>query len=240
MAVSSIVASDLVPLKDRALFQVSSTAPRLPLRVHASPKADSDVHSPRKGFANVFFSVGSGTGGAVGGLVADTIGWRWAFLLQVPILVLTWILVFVNAHYVMPGQSRSRKEMLGRVDYFGSLSLVLSLGSLVLSLSFKNNQGYPWSSGLVWGPMITFVVFTVVFVLVEIFVAKEPVLPMQLMTQRNSIFVAISNFTLSFVSFSVLYFYPYIFNIVKQQSASDAGAHASIPRTLRTSSRMLC
>jgi hypothetical protein len=163
----------------------------------------------------------------VGGLVADTIGWRWAFLLQVPILVLTWILVFLNAHYVMDGQSRSRKEMLGRIDYFGSLSLVLSLGSLVLSLSFKNNQGYPWSSALVWGPMITFAVFTVVFVLVEIYVAKEPVLPMQLMTQRNSIFVAISNFTLSWVSFSTLYFFPYVFNIVKQQSASDAGAHVS-------------
>jgi len=164
MAVSSIVASDLVPLKKRALFQ---------------------------GFANCFFAVGSGTGGAVGGVVADTIGWRWAFLLQVPILALTWALVFWNAHYEMPGQSRSRKEMLGRIDYFGSLSLVLSLGSLVLSLSFKNNQGLPWSSALVWGPLITFALFTVVFVLVEIYVAKEPVLPMQLMTQRNAIFVAI-------------------------------------------------
>lgn len=129
----------------------------------------------------------------MGGVVADTIGWRWAFLLQVPILLLTFILVFINAHYVMPGQSRSRKEMLARIDYFGSLTLVLSLGSLVLSLSFKNNQGLPWASPLVWGPLITFGVFTVAFVLVEIYVAKEPVLPMKLMTQRNSIFVAISN-----------------------------------------------
>lgn len=53
MAVSSIVASDLVPLKKRALFQ---------------------------GYANTFFAVGSGTGGALGGLLADSVGWRWAFL----------------------------------------------------------------------------------------------------------------------------------------------------------------
>lgn len=198
MAVSSIVASDLVPLKKRALFQ---------------------------GYANTFFAVGSGTGGALGGLLADTIGWRWAFLIQVPILVITWILVFVNAHYVMPGQSANKRESLKRIDYFGSLTLVISLGSLLLSLAYKNNEGYPWSSPWVWGWLIVFVVFAVGFVLVEAFVAREPVMPLRLLKERNAICVSINSFCLSFVAFSVLYFYPMVFEILRQQTAAQAGLH---------------
>lgn len=53
MAVSSIVASDLIPLKQRALFQ---------------------------GLANLFFGAGSGLGGPLGGFISDRYGWRTAFI----------------------------------------------------------------------------------------------------------------------------------------------------------------
>jgi hypothetical protein len=38
-------------------------------------------------------------------------------------------------------------------------------------------------------------------------------------------FVGLINFTVSFVSFSILYFYPQFFEIVQQKTASQAGAH---------------
>lgn len=55
MAISSIVCSDLVPLKKRALYQ---------------------------GLANIFYGCGSGLGGPFGGLISDLWGWRAAFLCE--------------------------------------------------------------------------------------------------------------------------------------------------------------
>ncbi|GAA6047387.1 hypothetical protein JCM3770_001279 [Rhodotorula araucariae] len=198
MAVSSIVASDLIPLKQRALFQ---------------------------GLANLFFGAGSGLGGPLGGFISDRFGWRTAFIFQLPILLLAAILVFRNLRYRVPGQGKSKREMIRRIDYLGSLTLVTSLGSLLFSLSFKNDRNLPWSSGYVWAPLITFVISGIAFVLVEAFWSPEPVMPLRILKDRNGLFVALANFTVSFVSFSILYFYPQFFEIVKQKSASAAGAH---------------
>ncbi|GAA6032612.1 hypothetical protein JCM8097_004838 [Rhodosporidiobolus ruineniae] len=198
MAVSSIVASDLVPLKQRALFQ---------------------------GLANLWFGAGSGLGGPLGGFISDRFGWRTAFIGQLPILLLAAFLVFRYLRYRIPGQGKSKREMVRRIDYLGSLTLVTSLGSLLFALTFKADKNYPWSSPLVWAPLIAFAVAGVAFVAVEAFWSPEPVMPLRILKDRNGLFVALANFTTSFVSFSVLYFFPQFFEIVKQNTASQAGAH---------------
>ena len=76
MAVSSIVASDLIPLKKRALFQ-GLGRPFYLGRVQRGTCVDytSDVT------ANLWFGAGAGLGGPLGGLIAATpLGWRGAFL----------------------------------------------------------------------------------------------------------------------------------------------------------------
>lgn len=97
------------------------------------------------------------------------------------------------------------------------------LGSLIFALSYKNDRNLPWSSPLVWAPLISFVVSAIAFGLVEAFWSPEPVMPLRLLKTRNAFFVALTNLTLSWVSFSILYFYPLFFEIVKQNSASRAG-----------------
>ncbi|GAA5977997.1 hypothetical protein JCM11641_004353 [Rhodosporidiobolus odoratus] len=198
MAVSSITCSDLVPLKQRALFQ---------------------------GLANLWFGAGSGLGGPLGGFISDRFGWRTAFIGQLPILVFAAFLVFRYLRYRIPGQGKSKREMVRRIDYLGSLTLVISLGSLLFSLSFKNDRNLPWSSPLVWVPLVMWAVAGVAFVLVEAYWSPEPVMPLRLLGDRNGLFVALANFTVSFVSFSILYFFPQFFEIVKQNTASQAGAH---------------
>jgi len=46
-----------------------------------------------------------------------------------------------------------------------------------------------------------------------------------ILKDRNGLWVGLINFTVSFVSFSILYFYPQFFEIVQQKTASQAGAH---------------
>ncbi|GAA5982820.1 hypothetical protein JCM5350_002999 [Sporobolomyces pararoseus] len=198
MSVSSIVASDLIPLKKRALFQ---------------------------GLANLWFGAGSGLGGPLGGFISDRLGWRTAFIGQLPLLVLAFGLVFRNLTYKTKGQGKSKREMVKRIDYLGSLTLVLGLGSLLFALSLKNDRNEPWSSPYVWVPLIIFLISTISFVLVEAFYSAEPVMPLRILKDRNGLFVGLINFTVSFVSFSILYFYPQFFEIVQQKTASQAGAH---------------
>lgn len=70
MAISSVICSDLVPLKNRGLYQGIGES----LRV--IPQTMLIVlHA-----ANVFFGAGSGLGGPIGGWISDNIGWRVAFL----------------------------------------------------------------------------------------------------------------------------------------------------------------
>ncbi|GAA6060890.1 hypothetical protein JCM10212_000173 [Sporobolomyces blumeae] len=198
MSVSSIVASDLIPLKQRALFQ---------------------------GLANLWFGAGSGLGGPLGGFISDSLGWRTAFIGQLPLLLLAAGLVFKNLTYKTQGQGKSKREMIRRIDYLGSLTLVLGLGSLLFALSLKNDRNEPWSSPLVWVPLIVFAISTIAFVLVEAYYSAEPVMPLRILKDRNGLFVGLINFTVSFVSFSILYFYPQFFEIVQQKTASQAGAH---------------
>lgn len=78
----------------------------------------------------------------MGGWIAEAFNWRVAFLCklvsctafrsgtltpstgQVPLLCIAFVLIFLKVHYVVPGQGKSKREMLGRIDYAGSLALI--------------------------------------------------------------------------------------------------------------------
>ena len=43
-----------------------------------------------------------GLGGPFGGWIADRYGWRWAFLIQLPLFLVSFILTSINLRYVTP------------------------------------------------------------------------------------------------------------------------------------------
>jgi len=161
----------------------------------------------------------------VGGFISDTLGWRWAFLIQLPILACSFVLVWTFVKYRVPGQGKNRWEMVKRIDYLGTSTLIICIGSLLLALSFKNNENMPWSSPLVWGFAIMFVVFLALFITVEIHVSIDPVMPIRILKDRSAVSIAIVNFITSMNAFSSLYFYPMWFQAVKLTTSSDAGLH---------------
>ena|ERR1700736_1602560 len=72
------------------------------------------------------------------------LGWRWAFLIQMPLFFVSLGLTQYNLHYVTPvsyfpfqiyhilissqGKSKSAKDVLKRIDYGGSFSLFMAVG----------------------------------------------------------------------------------------------------------------
>ena len=66
-------------------------------------------------------------------------------------------------------------------------------------------------------------IFPVLFLLVEIYVAPEPVLAPALLRQKIPVLIGISNFLVAMCNFSVMYFFPMWFQTVMLTSASTAG-----------------
>ena len=160
MTLSSIVASDIIPLKKRGLIQ---------------------------GIVNIFYGLGSGLGAPLGGLIVSKYSWRVAFLAQVPLLCIAWVLVLLFSKYRLPGEKPSAKSAFKQVDFAGSLSLMICIAGFLLGLSFKNNFSLPWSDAKVWGSLVVFVVFLAVFIFVEARVSSNPVMPLRILSHRSPI-----------------------------------------------------
>lgn len=43
---------------------------------------------------------------------------------QIPFLIIAFVLTFLKVRYTVPGQGKSKREMLQRIDYSGSVTLI--------------------------------------------------------------------------------------------------------------------
>ncbi|KAG1778351.1 major facilitator superfamily domain-containing protein [Suillus placidus] len=190
----------------------------------------SDMYSMRsrglaQGVQSVFNGLGMGLGGPIGGLISDRFGWRWAFLIQMPLFVLSLALTTYNLRYVTPGKGKNAKDVLKRIDYGGSFAILLSVGSCLVFLSMKYNEDLPWSNRWVYLPLALACIFFVIFILVELLVAPEPIMAPFLLKQKVPVLVGANNFLVALCNFSVMYFFPMWFQTVALTSASTAGLH---------------
>lgn len=122
------------------------------------------------------------------------------------------VLVSINVNTPLPDEVRSLplRTKLGRIDFFGSLTLVLTVGCLLLGLSLKSTEELPWSHPLVWGLISASGLWAVVFAVVESRVAAYPVMPLRLIKQRTPLAVSLANFFASAAAFSMLYNVPLV------------------------------
>lgn len=135
--------------------------------------------------------------------------------------------------YRVDGQAASSAELAKRIDYRGSVSLILTIGALLLSLSYKSNLQYEWYDGRVYGFFAVFLLGLGIFIYFELNVL-EPVLPIRLLKFRTPLCSVIVSFFTSMVVFSVLYMYPLWFETVKMSTSTEAGIHL-IPNSVALS-----
>ncbi|KDQ16464.1 hypothetical protein BOTBODRAFT_172995 [Botryobasidium botryosum FD-172 SS1] len=145
---------------------------------------------------------------------------RFAFLFQIPFLALSFVLVALKVNVKLPAQQRTPREKFMRIDWFGSTTLVSTVGTLLLAISLKSSEGYEWSDPIVCGLLGMSLVSCVAFLWVEACWAVEPVMPMRLLLQRTPLASSISNFI---VAYSMLYNIPLYFSAVRALTSTDSG-----------------
>ncbi len=123
-----------------------------------------------------------------------------------PILLFSFILVIAKVNIKLPVEIESQpiRTKLRRIDGFGSLTLVGTVGCLLLGISLKSTEEMPWSHPVICGLLVSSAVLCALFVMVESYWAPYPVMPMRLVTRRTPLAVSLSNFFGSVAAFSMV------------------------------------
>lgn len=155
-----------------------------------------------RSYINVIQTVGRSCGGAFGGFLAQTIGWRWcvdtgsllvstnitcrAFSGQGPLLLVAFWLVERWLPNTRQGSAdtRSTWEKFQRIDIGGTISLSLNIALALLILDM-GGQKVPWNHPLIISAAAIAFASGIVFVLIEKYWAREPVFPLRLMTKYS-------------------------------------------------------
>ena len=73
---------------------------------------------------------------------------------------------------------------LRRVDFLGSLSLAAAIVGFLVFLDL-GGQKLPWTHPVLWIILGAAAVFSILFLLVEAFIAVEPIFPLRLLVHRD-------------------------------------------------------
>jgi EmrB/QacA subfamily drug resistance transporter len=102
-------------------------------------RADAATRARALG-VNTFVNIGGGTLGLVlGGVLSTAFGWRWIFLVNVPI----GIAIFVLGHRLLPHFSRRHAQH--RLDIMGSLAVTSSVILAIVTITNADQVG--WATG---------------------------------------------------------------------------------------------
>jgi MFS family permease len=156
-AVSSITAfveTDLIPMQRRPLIE---------------------------GIGNICYGVMLALGGVYGAGIDSLIGWKWAFLIQVPIMVVDGLVVF----FVVKVSDEKRIKHGGkRIDLFGITALLSALSLFELGLNNGSTE-LDWSRPSVIAPLCIAAVTFVAFIYWELKYASNPVVPVRAIAGRS-------------------------------------------------------
>ncbi|PLB37103.1 MDR family MFS transporter [Aspergillus candidus] len=207
MTMATIVNSDLIPFRRRGMYQA--------------------LQNGMNGFGAV-------CGASFGGSIVDTIGWRWCFIMQVPVgifaLVTGYLVINLSSPssngLVQPGQGL--RAIWKYVDLSGACLLILGLSSQLVGLSLGGNE-LPWSDPWVVGSLVGSVVLLALFVFVEGTTSAIPLIPLRMLKGVLPVATQISNVCVGMAAYAFLFTLPLLFQVILLDSASKAGARLAVP-----------
>jgi EmrB/QacA subfamily drug resistance transporter len=178
-----------------------------------------DIFSPRQrgrwmGLIVSVFGLGSIIGPLVGGFITDHFGWRWVFLVNLPLgLIALALIAFLLPR--LAGHGRVR------IDWLGIVLLVSGVVPILTALTWAGIT-YPWDSIQVITALAGGAVLLVVFAVWENRVG-EPILSLHLFESRAFTVAVLLSFVVGMALFGALTFLPLYAQGVLGYSAQDAG-----------------
>ncbi|MGY3565177.1 MDR family MFS transporter [Sinomonas sp. RB5] len=191
-----------------------------------------DILAPRErakyqGFFLAVFGVSSVVGPLIGGVFADAsqiawiTGWRWVFLINVPIGVVALLMVLAFLH--LP---KFHKHTAPRIDWWGATAVVVTLVPLLLVAE----QGREWG----WGSTASITCFVVggvgliAFILIERAMGPDAIIPLRLFHSRTFSMATVLGFLVGFAMFGAMLTLPLYLQLVTGLTPTESG-FATLP-----------
>lgn len=193
-AVVSILITDLVPLRERGMWQ---------------------------GYMNIAACTGTSIGGPLGGFLADTIGWRWSFMGQFPICVIAFVTVYFVLDTAPPSDTKWLANFR-KIDFLGALVLFLAVVAILVGLDCGANMG--WSHTITIVSLSLTPVLFALFMYVEMKIAAFPFAPGRIIFDPGLMACYVCNFSGQGGFMAILYAAPLYFQAVLGVSATISGA----------------
>ncbi|KAK7442238.1 hypothetical protein VKT23_016208 [Stygiomarasmius scandens] len=192
-ALTNIILSDLVPLKERGAFSGMLTLAAM-LAVCTAP--------------------------VIAGGLADHGEWRWLFYLNLFTSGTSAVLVGLLLNLKKPAGTLMQK--LRGVDWSGTLIIIAASVSLGIGLTWAGTE-HPWSSAPTLVPLILGLFGLLLMYVWERSVAKNPLIPFSIMTSWTTISGYLQTFINSVVLFAIIYYLPVYYQACKGASPTRSG-----------------
>jgi EmrB/QacA subfamily drug resistance transporter len=188
----------------------------------------ADLFPPRErgkyaGLFGAVFGLASVVGPIVGGYFTDhgsaniggvhIAGWRWCFYINLPTSIIALAMIGLK----MPNLGHTGG---GKIDWYGAIFVVLSIGALMLALTWGNEKG--WMSPTVLGLFAFAVATGIIFIFIEAAV-KEPILPLALFKIPAFTTTTIASFVISMAFMGTIIYLPLFLQLGLGIQATNSG-----------------
>ncbi len=180
----------------------------------------ADIISPRDrgrymGLFGGIMAVGTVGGPLIGGLLTDSIGWRWNFFVGVPVAIVAIILLQITLK--LP----KRPARKVRIDYLGAIFLAAGISLLLIWVSLAGTNFDWWSPETFWmvGGSIALLVATVITELV----VKEPIIPLGMFKNRTFTLAVIASISVGVAMFGTSVFLGQYMQLARGATPTQSG-----------------
>ncbi|MHC1560222.1 MDR family MFS transporter [Actinomycetospora sp. C-140] len=166
------------------------------------------------GYLGAIMAVATVGGPLIGGVIVDTIGWRWCFYVTVPIAVVA--LVVLQRTLTVPTVKREV-----HIDYLGAVLIAAGVSALLIWTSLAGHQ-FAWGSwaSVAWvgGGVLALVLAVVVESTV-----REPIVPLHLFRNPTVALATVAGLFVGVAMFGSTVYLSQFFQLARGATATEAG-----------------
>ncbi|GAA4724215.1 hypothetical protein GCM10023216_12640 [Isoptericola chiayiensis] len=190
----------------------------------------SDIISPRErgkymGLMGGVMAVAQIGGPLLGGLITDSVGWRYTFFVGVPFAVVALFVLQKTLH--LP----ARPARAVRIDYVGAALIAVGVALLLLWVTFAGDQ-FAWTSWQTAAMVGAAVLALVGAVLVERR-APEPIIPLHLFRNRTFVLSIVASAAVGVAMFGTAVFLAQYLQLARGMTPTQSGLQ-TIPMVVGT------